>query len=235
MLEPSSQSGSPLSTLHGIGGPRTALGRNADLRSAVSQTSSLHAVRRSPAAEREPERLSEREAGRPQAAIQQTGGLRYAQGPLTARQFGVRSRGPVALRHARSAIAKGKAQRSAPTLLLRFRGAGESLFTAVVKETFVGEGIEAEETSFCASSMAMGKPGLPRKFSWRDRSFSVGQILEEWKESGDCRHGSGERYVRKHWFRIQTTEGLEMKIYCERQGRSSGGSRWRLYSMRKVE
>ena len=58
--------GSPLCTLHGIGGPRTALGRNADLRSAVSQTSSLHAVRRSPAAEKEPERLGEREAGRPQ-------------------------------------------------------------------------------------------------------------------------------------------------------------------------
>ena len=41
--------------------------RNADLRSAVSRTSSLHAVQRSPAAEREPERLCEREAGRPQA------------------------------------------------------------------------------------------------------------------------------------------------------------------------
>ena len=46
---------------------RAALGRNADLRSAVSQTSSLRAVRRSPAAEKEPERLGEREAGRPQA------------------------------------------------------------------------------------------------------------------------------------------------------------------------
>jgi hypothetical protein len=59
----------------------------------------------------------------------------------------------------------------------------------------------------------------------------VQQVLEEWKEAGDCRHGSGERYVRKHWFRIRTTEDLEMKIYFERQRRSSGGSRWRLYSL----
>jgi phosphoribosylglycinamide formyltransferase-1 len=79
--------------------------------------------------------------------------------------------------------------------------------------------------------MATGKPGLPGKFAWKGRSFSVLQVLEDWKEAGDCRHGSGERYVRKHWFRIRTTEDLEMKIYFERQRRSSGGSRWRLYSL----
>ena len=101
-----------------------------------------------------------------------------------------------------------------------------------MKETFVGEGITPENTSFSVSPMAMGKPGLPRKFSWKGRTFSVLEVLEEWKESGDCRHGSGERYVRKHWFRVRTTEDLEMRIYFERQGRSSGGSRWRLYSTR---
>lgn len=100
-----------------------------------------------------------------------------------------------------------------------------------MKETFVGEAITPEDLSFSVAAMAMGKPGLPRNFSWKGGRFSVIEVLEEWKECGDCRHGSGERYVRKHWFRVRTTADLEMKIYFERQGRSSGGSRWRLYSI----
>jgi hypothetical protein len=104
-----------------------------------------------------------------------------------------------------------------------------------MKETFIGAGITPEDTSFSVSAMAMGKPGLPWKFSWKGRAFSVLEVLEVWKECGDCRHGSGERYVRKHWFRVRTTEDLEMKIYFERQGRSSGGSSWRLYSIRNTE
>ena len=102
-----------------------------------------------------------------------------------------------------------------------------------MNETFIGEGIRPDKTSFSASPMATGMPGLPRKFAWKEQNFSVAEVLEEWKESGDCRHGSGERYVRKHWFRIKTVEGPEMKIYFERQARSSGGARWRLYSIKK--
>jgi len=101
-----------------------------------------------------------------------------------------------------------------------------------MKETFIGEAIKPEDMSFSVSSMSMGKPGLPRGFSWKGGRFSILEVLEEWKESGACRHGSGERYVRKHWYRIKTTEHREMSIYFERQGRSSGGSRWRLYSIR---
>ncbi len=100
------------------------------------------------------------------------------------------------------------------------------------KKTFVGDAITAEDSSFSTSSMARGGPGLPTVFSWKGRKFSVLEVLEQWKETGDCRHGSGERYVRKHWFRIRTDVGLEMSIYFERQRRSSGGPRWRLYSVR---
>ena len=103
------------------------------------------------------------------------------------------------------------------------------------KETFVGEAISPEEQSFAVSAIAIGQPGIPVAFSWRAERFTIATILESWKETGDCRHGSGERYVRKHWFRVATTNGIEMKIYFERQGRSSGGSRWRLYSMREIE
>jgi hypothetical protein len=101
-----------------------------------------------------------------------------------------------------------------------------------MKEIFIGEAIIPEDMSFSVCAMAMGKPGLPRSFSWKGGRISILEVLEEWKETGACRHGSGERYVRKHWFRIKTTEHREMSIYFERQGRSSGGSRWRLYSIR---
>jgi hypothetical protein len=101
------------------------------------------------------------------------------------------------------------------------------------RDRFVGEAIVPDEASFFAAGMAAGAPGLPRSFWWRGTYFSVLAVLEKWKESGDCRHGSGERYVRKHWYRVKTAEGPEMKIYFERQQRSSGGSRWRLYSIRE--
>jgi hypothetical protein len=102
-------------------------------------------------------------------------------------------------------------------------------------ETFIGEAIQPEDVSFSTAAMATGKPGLPRSFSWKGGSFPILEVLEEWKEAGDCHHGSGERYVRKHWFRVRTTENREMRIYFERQRRSSGGSRWRLYSIRTAE
>jgi len=102
-------------------------------------------------------------------------------------------------------------------------------------ETFIGEPIVPEDMSFSVSPMAMGKPGLPQKFSWKGGRFSVLEVLEEWKESGNCRHRSGDSYVRKHWFRVRTTENLEMKISFERQGRSSVRARWRLYSIRYAE
>ena len=80
-----------------------------------------------------------------------------------------------------------------------------------------------------AASGAPGEPGLPMRFLWRGREFAIAEVVEKWRETGGCRHGSGERYVRKHWFHIRTAEGVEMKIYFERQTRSGKGRRsWRL-------
>lgn len=129
----------------------------------------------------------------------------------------------------RRAVATCRSERSAHAAIAHIRV--HSKRSGAMTETFIGEPICAEDMSFSVSPMAMGKPGLPRTFSWKGRRFAVLEVLEEWKESGNCRHGSGERYVRKHWFRVRTTERLEMRIYFERQGRSSGGSRWRLYSI----
>ncbi len=42
-----------------------------------------------------------------------------------------------------------------------------------------------------------------------------------------------DRYVRKHWFRVRTDDGREMKIYIERRGRMRGRPkpRWRLFTL----
>jgi len=83
-----------------------------------------------------------------------------------------------------------------------------------------------------AAGVAVGAPLLPAKFVWRRQEFVVTEVLEQWKESGPCRHGSGEQYIRKRWFRVQTGGG-EWKIYFERQARSKREikSRWWLYTV----
>jgi len=80
--------------------------------------------------------------------------------------------------------------------------------------------------------MAAGEPGLPCKFLWRGRTIEIATILSAWRETGRCRHGSPERYIRKHWFEVLTTCGETMKIYFDRQPRGGRKSeRWWLFSL----
>ena len=61
--------------------------------------------------------------------------------------------------------------------------------------SFISEPIRPVEGGFDTGGMARGEPGLPHKFHWRKKEYVVAEVLERWKEHGDCRHGSGERYV----------------------------------------
>jgi hypothetical protein len=99
---------------------------------------------------------------------------------------------------------------------------------------FISESIYPVEGTFDTARMAAGEPGVPGKFRWRDREIIVAQVLESWKEHGDCTHGSGERYVRKHGYRILTTDGEQMKIYFQRKFgkvQRKYDSRWWLFSL----
>ena len=101
----------------------------------------------------------------------------------------------------------------------------------VYRPGFVSEPITPLEASFDTAGMARGEPGLPRKFRWRGREFTVAEVLEQAKQYGDCAHGSGERYVRRHAYRIRTTEGQIMRVYFQRsfgRGRVTTKGRWRL-------
>lgn len=100
-------------------------------------------------------------------------------------------------------------------------------------EKFISEAIEPVPGTSDTAAMVRGEPGLPGRFTWRDREYEVASVRQVWKESGPCRNGSAEQYLRKHWFRIETTEGQTMTLYFERQARSRRQSktRWWLYTI----
>jgi hypothetical protein len=102
-----------------------------------------------------------------------------------------------------------------------------------VNEQFVGERIEPVAGAMHTLGMTRREPGLPRRFTWRGQQCEVAEVLECWKQTGPCTSGSGERYLRKHWYRIRTTGGDEMKLYFERQARRGRQqkSRWWLYTV----
>ena len=102
-----------------------------------------------------------------------------------------------------------------------------------LKEEFVSEPIMPVENTMDTSRMVIGEPGLPQEFIWRKKKYKIKEVLETWKETGPCTHGSGEQYVRKHWYKIRTTEGNEMKIYFMRKPASKAKSklRWWLYTI----
>jgi len=105
------------------------------------------------------------------------------------------------------------------------------------KEIFVGEQIAPVGGTADAKSMAAGEPGLPSRFTWRGAEYTVAAVLRKWKESGPCRHGSGELYLRKHWFEVLTTSSHTMTIYFERQPRRGcpATARWWLYTVKNPQ
>jgi len=103
-------------------------------------------------------------------------------------------------------------------------------------ERLVSEVLRPVVATSDTSRMAAGEPGLPREFMWRGRTIKITTVLRTWRETGKCRHGSPEMYVRKHWFEVATTANSTMKIYFERQTRSARkNDRWWLFTICEPE
>jgi len=105
-------------------------------------------------------------------------------------------------------------------------------------EAFVCEPITPVAGTFDPRAMGRGEPGLPQSFSWRDQQYVVARVLESWRSVGVERGGGTEKYLRKHWFRIETKGGQVMTLYFDRQplrGRGSIQGRWTLYSVARQE
>jgi phosphoribosylglycinamide formyltransferase-1 len=103
-------------------------------------------------------------------------------------------------------------------------------------EQFVSAAIQPVAGTLDAARMSTGEPGLPRQFRWGSQTIHIVRVLRTWRETDPCHHGSGERYVRKHWFEVLTDAGETMKIYFQRQARSRRiRSRWWLFTVDKSE
>jgi hypothetical protein len=101
-------------------------------------------------------------------------------------------------------------------------------------DEFVSQALVPLGKGFDAAAMATGAPGLPQHFSVGKREYHLADVLDTWKESTPCRHSGREMYLRKHWYRLITTDGVEMSVYFERQTKrgSSPTKRWWVYSMK---
>jgi phosphoribosylglycinamide formyltransferase-1 len=100
-------------------------------------------------------------------------------------------------------------------------------------ERFIGADLIPVTATSDTARMAAGEPGLPREFRWGDQTVTIVDVRRNWHDTGPCDHGSRERYVRKHWYEVETAAHGVMKIYFDRQpphGRGKG-SRWRLFSI----
>ena len=103
-----------------------------------------------------------------------------------------------------------------------------------MEQKFVSEPIKPVVATADPDAMAGGGPGLPREFTWRGKILGIAGVLRTWRETGPCKHGSSESYVRKHWFEVETTTGRRAKIYFERQPRDGKRTnRWWLFSIEK--
>ena len=100
-------------------------------------------------------------------------------------------------------------------------------------ERFISEAIEPMTDFLDASEAAIGEPAFPTRFKWREKEYTVEEVLDKRKETSSDTHGSKESYLRKHWFTVRTTDGHQMKIYFERQPRSKTEAvkRWWLYTI----
>ncbi len=97
---------------------------------------------------------------------------------------------------------------------------------------FVGEALKPVAETFDTGRMAAGGPGLPREFVWRAQRVRISRVLDAWRETAPCRHGSGERYVSKHWFDLAMEDGRLMRVYFERRARGRAlSARWWLFSV----
>ena len=102
-----------------------------------------------------------------------------------------------------------------------------------VCERFVSESIIPLSL---APTAVTGEPCIPIRFRWRRTEYEIVRILDQWKTTGPCRNGSGEKYVRRHWYDIETADGSGMRIYFERNPRNAGSrKRWWLATARMAD
>lgn len=105
-------------------------------------------------------------------------------------------------------------------------------------EEFVSEPIKPRAGTADRAAMATGVPGLPDGFDWRGTSFDIVATLETWKASAaEGGRPGGERYLRRHYYRLKMSDGSVWVVYFLRQTPRGGSAkrRWFLLSVSSSE
>lgn len=101
-------------------------------------------------------------------------------------------------------------------------------------EQFVSESIVPGPAGFDAAAMARGEPGLPAEFKWRGRCYRISAKLGQWKQSSaEGGRVGGERYLRRHYYKLRMSDESTWTVYFVRQSPPSGPAkqRWFLYKI----
>lgn len=100
-------------------------------------------------------------------------------------------------------------------------------------ERLVSEALKPLDGTFDTGAMARGEPGLPLRFRWRKREYAVVEVLDSWKETKESLDCPGCMYLKKHWYRVLTDDGTQMRLYFDRQPRRGARptARWWVYSV----
>jgi hypothetical protein len=101
-------------------------------------------------------------------------------------------------------------------------------------DAFISEPITPDAGTFAIRAMAAGLPGLPQGFTWRGQHYQIDECLETWKQSApEGGRPGGERYLRRHYFRLRMDDRSVWTIYLVRTTPRSGSPkrRWFLYRM----
>ncbi|MCZ6678900.1 MAG: DUF6504 family protein [Candidatus Poribacteria bacterium] len=93
----------------------------------------------------------------------------------------------------------------------------------------ISEPIKVSGSGFNPAAMAAGSPGTPISFDWRNRTYEIVRIEDQWKKVNH------EGYVRRHYFRVVTQDGSRFEIYCERKARSVRQQKMRWWIYRQLE
>jgi hypothetical protein len=97
---------------------------------------------------------------------------------------------------------------------------------------FVSEPIIPVGGSFDAARSAIGEPALPMAFRWREQTLRMQRVELAWKASvPEASPTRGERYLRRHYYRLRMEDGSAWTIYFLRHTPRSGNPRlrWFLY------
>lgn len=103
-------------------------------------------------------------------------------------------------------------------------------------EEFISEPITPHAGSFETRAMAAGLPGLPTGFDWRGAAYRIVDRLEHWKQSApEGGRAGGERYLRRHCFRLRMADKTVWTVYFLRQTPRGGSpkTRWFLLSIER--